>query len=387
MRTTALVLGLIAGIFGLFIGLFGYALGAIVGSGAVRLLSIAIPLGSLVGGALARSNPFAAAGLLLASALGMISLFGFNFFTAIPVVLGLAGAVAALLGSGQTPTSLVKSVSERVPRSYSAIRTCRECGHEVTRSEARFCGKCGTALTAVWSISRRFRIRLIIVPALVLVGVFLVIHYAANYYFGRGKVVAFDFVRAIQRGDFNTVIDLTAPYQSQLVSLRSQNPDVLQAKVSSDYFREKIGELSSPLANPETDIGFSEEKNVGLPSETASDPSLDFRVARALLPQTSRWQLTEWRLAGKHENSRADARNTGNAYIAVTYPSIKESPQLEEKFLKSALLDVSVDVERHLILDVRRLEAGDAFWPPTDVGRLYLERAQEALAAKQPIRR
>lgn len=110
MATGALVLGIIGGLFGLLVGLFGYGLGAIAGAGGssgaslFQLISIAIPIACLVGGGMAKANPAVGGGLMLLSAVGMLWLFGFNFFTAIPIVLSALGGTLALLAASDAKT-------------------------------------------------------------------------------------------------------------------------------------------------------------------------------------------------------------------------------------------------------------------------------------------
>jgi hypothetical protein len=107
MSTAALILGILGGVFGLFVGLFGYAVGGIAGAsgqsgaGLLQLISMAIPIASLVGGGIAKANAVVAGILMLLSAVGMLLLFGFNFFTAIPVVLSGVGGLLALMAANE----------------------------------------------------------------------------------------------------------------------------------------------------------------------------------------------------------------------------------------------------------------------------------------------
>src|ERR1700674_346519 len=102
MLIGALILGILGGLFGLLIGLAGYTLGGIAGSGGVQALSMAIPIASLVGGGMAKEKPTIAGGLMVVSAIGMFFIFGFNFFTAIPLVLSAVGGLLAFTGLIET---------------------------------------------------------------------------------------------------------------------------------------------------------------------------------------------------------------------------------------------------------------------------------------------
>ncbi len=101
MLIGALILGILGGVFGLLIGLFGYTIGGLVGSGAAQALSIAIPIASIVGGGMAKAKPMIAGGLMVLSAIGMFFIFGFNFFTAIPLILSAIGGVLALVSGSE----------------------------------------------------------------------------------------------------------------------------------------------------------------------------------------------------------------------------------------------------------------------------------------------
>jgi hypothetical protein len=100
------------GLFAMLVGLFGYGMGGIAsatgkGGGALfQIVSIAIPIAALVGAGVSLTSPVPAGVLLLASAVGIVAVFGFNFFTAIPCVLtALAGVLALSAAAQQKPAS------------------------------------------------------------------------------------------------------------------------------------------------------------------------------------------------------------------------------------------------------------------------------------------
>ncbi|MBV6486913.1 MAG: hypothetical protein GHHEDOFH_00850 [Pseudorhodoplanes sp.] len=110
MSTAALIFGILGGLFGLLVGLFGYSIAGIAGAsgqsgaGLVQLISIAIPVASLVGGGIAKSQATIAGVFMLLSAGGMLWLFGFNFFTAIPLMLSAIGGALALFAASDAKT-------------------------------------------------------------------------------------------------------------------------------------------------------------------------------------------------------------------------------------------------------------------------------------------
>lgn len=105
MAIAALILGILGGLFGLLLALFGYSMASFAGAlgasgvGFFKLLSMAIPVASFVGGGLAITKPLAAGILMLVSATLALLLFGFNFFTFLAVVLSGVGGVLALVAS------------------------------------------------------------------------------------------------------------------------------------------------------------------------------------------------------------------------------------------------------------------------------------------------
>jgi hypothetical protein len=107
MQVAALILGIIGGLFALLVGLWGYGIGGIAsatgeGSGGIyQIVSMAIPIAALVGAGVSLTSPIPAGVLLLGSAVGIVAMFGFNFFTAIPCVLTGLGGVLALSAASQ----------------------------------------------------------------------------------------------------------------------------------------------------------------------------------------------------------------------------------------------------------------------------------------------
>jgi hypothetical protein len=133
MRIAAMILGLLGGILGLFVGFLGYAGGAVLALlnpeatgmfdwiirlwlGAPRIMqivSIAVPVLTLVGGGLALRRPVPAGVLMLIGALGFFLVFGlgsfaltFRTFVAVPFLLSLIGGVLAFFGREPVPPAV-----------------------------------------------------------------------------------------------------------------------------------------------------------------------------------------------------------------------------------------------------------------------------------------
>jgi hypothetical protein len=109
MAIAALILGIVGGLLGLLLAVFGYGLAAIAGAagasgaGLFKFLVIVIPVASLVGGGMAIAKPLIGGILMLISAVLVLALFGFNFFTFLSVVLSGVGGILALIASQSAP--------------------------------------------------------------------------------------------------------------------------------------------------------------------------------------------------------------------------------------------------------------------------------------------
>lgn len=126
MRTTALVLGIIGGVFGIFAALFALAVGGISsaanvkGGGQVVALGYAaffVSIAAIVGGALAPRKPRAAALLLLLTGIG-----GFICVSAFWLLSGpllLVGALLAFLSRERAETPQRAPEPQYAPPPYT----------------------------------------------------------------------------------------------------------------------------------------------------------------------------------------------------------------------------------------------------------------------------
>lgn len=120
MRNAALVLGIIAGVFGMIIGFFSWGYTEAVqhwgevpdlfeqvqNVDLVRAGALFAPMLAIAGGAMARSRALWGGILLLLSAVGMYSAFGFNVFTMFPISFAMLGGILAVAaGKPDEPTS------------------------------------------------------------------------------------------------------------------------------------------------------------------------------------------------------------------------------------------------------------------------------------------
>lgn len=111
MRITALILGIVSGLWGMIIGFFGWGYTEFVNwfgevpdliqqvddIDRIRTTSLVAPILALVGGGLAVSQPYAAGILLLLSSGGMYWGFEFGVFTMFPITLCFVAGIFALI--------------------------------------------------------------------------------------------------------------------------------------------------------------------------------------------------------------------------------------------------------------------------------------------------
>ena len=111
MRNAALTLGVLGGILGMIVGFFGYGYTEFIdwygtvpdlaeqveNKQLVRTVSLVAPLLALAGGAMARSQAMLGGILMLVSAAGMYSGFGYGVFTMFPIALCVLGGILALV--------------------------------------------------------------------------------------------------------------------------------------------------------------------------------------------------------------------------------------------------------------------------------------------------
>ncbi len=110
MRSAAMVLGVIGGLFAVFVGFFSYGytefidqFGEIEGLaqqvdrvGLIRSVSFLAPLLAIAGGAMAKIRALWGGALMLLSAAAMFYAFDFNVFTMFPIGFTVLGGVLAI---------------------------------------------------------------------------------------------------------------------------------------------------------------------------------------------------------------------------------------------------------------------------------------------------
>ena len=118
MRTAAMLLGVIGGLFAMLIGFFSYGytelssnhaalaetFGAVENADLIRTASFLAPLLAIAGGAMAISRALWGGLLLLAAAVLIYTAFGFGVFTMFPIgFCATAGGLAIAAGKPDEP--------------------------------------------------------------------------------------------------------------------------------------------------------------------------------------------------------------------------------------------------------------------------------------------
>jgi hypothetical protein len=139
------------------------------------------------------------------------------------------------------------------------------------------------------------------------------------------------YVIALQERDFKTVIDLSYGYQAEVAQIKAQNPQLLWPKLIKEYYDTNISRLSNLDSNRAT-----------------SDPAEHIRSAAGLLLANTKWSLAE---------TRAD-----RVFVSTAYPSVTDSPFVDGRFIKQAILQFDVKPNVQFVMGLERLPQGDTPW-------------------------
>lgn len=107
MRVGALIFGILGGLIALSYGLLGYGLGSLADAGqsgagsGMKLISLGIPIGALLGAGMVIAAPVFGASLMAIAAVSLVLILGFNIFSLVPVVLLGLGALLGFSGAAQ----------------------------------------------------------------------------------------------------------------------------------------------------------------------------------------------------------------------------------------------------------------------------------------------
>ena len=113
MRNAALTLGVLGGIIGMIVGFFSYGYTEFIdwfgevpdfaeqveNVRLIRFMALFAPLLAIVGGAMSRSHARAGGIMMVLSAIGMYSGFGYGVFTMFPIAMCALGGALALVAT------------------------------------------------------------------------------------------------------------------------------------------------------------------------------------------------------------------------------------------------------------------------------------------------
>lgn len=186
----------------------------------------------------------------------------------------------------------------------------------------------------------------------------------------RGALTVSHFIQAIQSKDYKVLVDSSYQYQAELSSIKARNPKVLWPKLETDYYAEKTSQLTKSLS-------YWQAYGQTLASMTG-DPASNIRAVFALLPASCKWAISESKTQQVSSVLSGPYLQT-LVYVTVTYVSLAESPVVDTRPLKQAILAFELRDTRALFLGVSRIPAGDVFWPTpqlTEAAALELARLQ-----------
>ena len=166
--------------------------------------------------------------------------------------------------------------------------------------------------------------------------------------------VATKYISAIQKHDYQTIIDLTYAYQQKVNEIKAQNPQVLWPKLTTEYYDSQIAAFSQQP-------GFWQNYNEGLLGMTG-DPTQAIRAMAGILLPNSKWKVTESRTEHVRDSIALGEYDLTTVYVTVDYPSVDESPFLDGKFLKEIIVALSLHTKTQLVIGLQRLPQGDVSW-------------------------
>lgn len=161
------------------------------------------------------------------------------------------------------------------------------------------------------------------------------------------------FIKAMQGRDFKSVIDLTYSYQVEVAGIKSQNPRVLWDRKIGEFYEREISDLTQE-STFWGDYVRSSQAMWG-------DPTQNFRAIAYLLPQSSKWQISETR--NETITSIVEGQyNQTTVYVTVQYPLDESTPIENKSFLKQTMLKFGVRPGGQTIANVYKVGEVDSFW-------------------------
>ncbi len=171
---------------------------------------------------------------------------------------------------------------------------------------------------------------------------------------------------AVQKKDFKTIFDISYYYQMELSQIRSKNPKVLWQKLTTEYYESK---KKAFLEQDREDIVKSVERFGEAMFGFLTDPADHIRALMNVLKESSKWKIIESKREKHFDQFHGREYDVFVVYTSLSYRTVEESPLIDSKFLKEAILGFMMDAKTGLYMRSARIGKGDVYWggdPSTD---------------------
>jgi hypothetical protein len=162
------------------------------------------------------------------------------------------------------------------------------------------------------------------------------------------------YIESLQKLDYRTILDLSYRCQRDVAAIKAQNPEEAWTKLVEEYYESKISSLTT---KPE----FWRVSRKGLSGATG-ELTQQIRVLTRLLPQSTKWSIIDARSDHVEGSIQFGAYNRTVVSVSTRYSSIEESPIVDGKCLKEAILQFEIHAKSQLVVTVGRLPKDDVNW-------------------------
>ncbi len=152
----------------------------------------------------------------------------------------------------------------------------------------------------------------------------------------QGARVVARYIEALQGLDYRTIMDLSYSCQRDVAAIKAQNPEDAWPELVEEYYDSKISSITA-------------EHEFRRTNGDLSDLAQNIRALTRLLPPSAKWSII-------------DSRSGPAVSVSISYSSIEESPIVDGKCLRQAILQFEIHAETQLVMTVRRLPKTDATW-------------------------
>jgi hypothetical protein len=170
----------------------------------------------------------------------------------------------------------------------------------------------------------------------------------------QGARVVARYIESLQGQDYRTMVELSYSCQREVAAIKAQNPEEAWPQLVEEYYASKIGALTD---KPKFWRAYGE----GL-SEGTGEIAKQIRGLARFVPQSAKWSIIDSRSDHVENSVQFGGYDRTVVSVATSYSSIEESPIVDGKCLKEAILRFEIHAESHLVMTVGRLPEGDVKW-------------------------